>query len=40
MHIKEDGCRVKEMVGEGKIFLSRYDNYKYFIENVNKVDVK
>ena len=33
MHIKEDGCRVKELVSNGYILLSRYDNYKYFIEN-------
>ena len=33
MHIKEDGCRVKELVSSGDILLSRYDNYKYFIEN-------
>ena len=33
MHIKEDGCKVKEMVRNEEILLSRYDNYKYFIEN-------
>lgn len=33
MHIKEDGCAVKEMVSSGKILTSRYDHYKYFIEN-------
>lgn len=33
MHIKEDGCRVKEMVSSGDIIISRYNNYKYFIEN-------
>ena len=33
MHISEDGCRVIEMVNNGEILLSRYDNYKYFIEN-------
>lgn len=33
MHIREDGCRVKEMVSSGDIIISRYDNYKYFIEN-------
>lgn len=30
MHIKEDGCRVKELVDSGDILISRYDNYKYF----------
>lgn len=33
MHIKEDGCRVKELVNSGDILISRYNNYKYFIEN-------
>lgn len=33
MHIKEDGCRVKELVSSGDILISRYDNYKYFVEN-------
>ena len=33
MHIKEDGCRVKELVNNGDILISRYNNYKYFIEN-------
>ena len=33
MHIKEDGCKVKELVSMGDILISRYDNYKYFIEN-------
>lgn len=33
MHISEDGCRVIEMVNNREILLSRYDNYKYFIEN-------
>lgn len=32
MHIKEDGCKVKELVSNGEISSSRYDNYKYFIE--------
>ena len=31
MHDKEDGCRVKELVGAGKILRSRYDNYIMFI---------
>ena len=33
MHIKEDGCQVKELVNSSDILISRYDNYKYFIEN-------
>ena len=31
MHIKEDDCKVKEMVKKGQILLSRYNNYKSFI---------
>lgn len=31
MHIKEDGCHVKELLEEGKILPSRYINYKSFI---------
>ncbi len=31
MHIKEDDCRVKKLLSEGKILLSRYENYKKFI---------
>lgn len=33
MHIKEDGCKVKEMLSIGEILNTRYNNYKYFIEN-------
>ena len=32
MHIKEDGCAVKEKVKDGQIKKSRYNNYKSFIE--------
>ena len=32
MHIKEDGCCVKEKVKNNEILLSRYNNYKSFIE--------
>lgn len=32
MHIKEDGCRVIEMVKNSEILESRYNNYKNFIE--------
>lgn len=31
MHIKEDGCHVKELLEEGEILPSRYINYKSFI---------
>jgi ribosome biogenesis GTPase len=32
MHVKEDECKIKEYVNEGKILKSRYDNYLKFIE--------
>lgn len=32
MHLKEDGCYVKALVNSGEILISRYENYKYFIE--------
>lgn len=32
MHIKEDGCMIKEMVNSGEILKSRYDNYRCFVE--------
>lgn len=34
MHIKEDDCKIKEMVNEGKILESRYENYKKFISEI------
>ena len=34
MHIKEDGCQVKKLVENNKILISRYNNYKSFIENI------
>ena len=34
LHIKEDGCYIKELVEEGKIRITRYDNYKKFIESI------
>lgn len=34
MHIKEDGCKVKEKLNNNEILLSRYQNYKNFIENI------
>ena len=36
LHIKEDGCKVKELVENGIILQSRYNNYKQFIELINK----
>lgn len=33
MHLKEDGCAVKELLSSGEILASRYEHYKYFIEN-------
>ncbi len=36
MHIKEDGCAVKEKVNTGEIILSRYNNYKQFISITEK----
>jgi len=32
MHIKEDGCYIKQLVTEQKILESRYNNYKNFID--------
>ena len=36
MHIKEDGCKVKQMLAEGTILKSRYNNYKLFISSVDE----
>lgn len=36
MHIKEDGCFIKQLVEEGKIRKTRYDNYVKFIESINE----
>ena len=33
MHIKEDGCYVKQLVDNKEILESRYNNYKSFINN-------
>ena len=30
IHIKEDGCRIRELVSSGDILMSRYLNYKHF----------
>ncbi|WP_157023355.1 ribosome small subunit-dependent GTPase A [Companilactobacillus ginsenosidimutans] len=34
-HVNEPGCKVKEMVDSGKIMKSRYDNYLYFLNEIN-----
>ena len=36
MHIKEDNCSIKEMVNNGTIINSRYDNYLKFISAKEK----
>lgn len=36
LHIKEDGCYVKELVCQDRIIISRYNNYKGFIEDKNR----
>ena len=36
LHIKEDNCRVKEMVQTKEILTSRYENYKNIIERIKK----
>ena len=36
LHIKEDGCEIKELVKTGKIPRWRYDNYLKFLEETNK----
>lgn len=35
MHLKEDGCYIKELVENGKIRKTRYENYKKFIESID-----
>ena len=35
-HIKEDGCKVIELVNKNKIPKWRYDNYLKFLEEVGK----
>ncbi len=34
VHLKEDGCYIKELVNQGKIRNTRYENYKKFIESI------
>lgn len=36
MHIKEDGCRIKELLNKNQILPSRYENYKKFIKSITK----
>lgn len=33
MHVKEDGCQVKEKVKNGEILKSRYENYLNFLQD-------
>lgn len=40
MHIKEDGCKVKQMLAEKTILKSRYNNYKLFISSVDERSFK
>lgn len=37
MHLKEDGCYIKELVEKGKIRKTRYENYKKFIESIEEL---
>ncbi|WP_125565102.1 ribosome small subunit-dependent GTPase A [Companilactobacillus insicii] len=34
-HVNEPGCMVKEKVADGTIMKSRYDNYLYFLNEIN-----
>lgn len=34
-HVNEPNCKVKEELAEGKIMQSRYDNYLYFLNEIN-----
>lgn len=36
VHLKEDGCYVKELVKEGIIRQTRYENYKKFIQSLDE----
>ncbi|MEE3343128.1 MAG: ribosome small subunit-dependent GTPase A [Bacilli bacterium] len=36
MHIKEEGCAVKKLLEDNNIMPSRYNNYKQFIESIDK----
>ncbi len=37
-HISEPDCRVKEALEQGKISVSRYENYKQFYEELSEAD--
>lgn len=34
LHIKEEGCKVKELVENNEILISRYNNYNSFINSI------
>jgi len=34
-HVNEPGCEVKQALADGKIMKSRYDNYLYFLNEIN-----
>ncbi len=34
-HANEPGCKIKELVNSGKIMKSRYENYLYFLNEIN-----
>ena len=34
-HVNEPGCKVKAELAEGRIMQSRYDNYLYFLNEIN-----
>ena len=36
MHLKEDGCYIKKLVKDEKIMISRYENYRKFIESIEE----
>ena len=36
IHLKEDGCYIKQMVENNEIKNTRYENYKKFIENLEE----
>lgn len=39
-HVNEPNCKVKEMVENGTIMKSRYDNYLYFLNEINSYKKK
>jgi ribosome biogenesis GTPase len=36
-HLKEDNCKIKSLVSDGLITLSRYKNYQKFIEEKEEI---